>query len=310
MPHGRVIKSTGSWHTVDCESKLIKCKLRGKLRTSKLRHTNPIAVGDYVHFVSNSNGNVIDEVYPRKNYIIRKAIKLSSKSHIIASNIDQAILIITPHSPQTTTVFIDRFLVSAEAYNIPVVLVFNKTDLYGEKDLDWVAELMATYSEIGYKVLNTSVIKKQNIHKFGEILKDKTSVISGHSGVGKSSLINAVDPSKNLKIGEISDAHKSGKHTTSFAQMIKLSIGGYIIDTPGIRGFGIIDLDKNEIWHYFPEIFKTGKQCKYYNCTHMHEPDCAVIESVENGEIALSRYESYLNIITSEDDKFRKDKYS
>ncbi|MDD4235715.1 MAG: ribosome small subunit-dependent GTPase A [Bacteroidales bacterium] len=309
MYQGRVIKSTGSWYSVETDGKIINCKLRGKFRTEALRHTNPVAVGDWVICSIDGENGIIESVKKRKNFLIRKATNLSRKTHIIAANIDQALLVVTPRSPQTTTVFIDRFLVSAEAYNIPVILIFNKTDLYSEEDLDVVAYWMATYHEIGYKVLNTSAAKNQNITKFQDILKDKVSVISGHSGVGKSSLINKVDESLRLKTAEISFAHNTGKHTTSYAQMLKLSFGGYIVDTPGIRAFGLIDLNLNEIWHYFPEMFEIGKNCQYYNCTHVHEPGCKVIEAVETGEIALSRYESYLNIIEADDNKFRKDKY-
>lgn len=309
MQRGRVTKSTGSWYTVETDGKAVDCKLRGKLRTKALRHTSPVAVGDWVLFVDDKDGAVIDSVEPRDNYLIRKATNLSRRSHIIASNIDQVILVVTPNFPQTTTVFIDRLLVSAEAYNIPVVIVFNKTDLYSEEDIDKVAEWMSVYNSIGHTVVNTSVVKKQNIEVFKNILKNKTSVIAGHSGVGKSSLINSVDSDISLKTGSISEFHKTGKHTTSFAQMLKLCFGGYIIDSPGIRAFGLIGLDLNEIWHYFPEMFEAGKTCQYYNCTHVHEPGCKVIQAVENGDIALFRYESYLNIILGEDSKFRKDKF-
>jgi ribosome biogenesis GTPase len=309
MPRGRIIKSTGSWYTVSSSQGTHECRLRGKLRMEGKTFTNPLAVGDWVNFINEKDAAIIESVEPRRNYIVRKATKLSSKSHIIASNIDQAILIITPHSPQTSSVFIDRFLVLAEAYNIPVIMVFNKTDIYTENDLDLVAEWMAIYNEIGYEVMHTSVVKKQNITAFQKLLKNKTSVISGLSGVGKSSLINAVDADQELKTGAISEAHKSGKHTTSFAQMLELSFGGYIIDTPGVKALGMINLNINEISHYFPELFKMSKNCQFNNCTHTHEPGCAVIQAVELGEIAFSRYESYLNIVTDPDEKFRKDKY-
>jgi ribosome biogenesis GTPase / thiamine phosphate phosphatase len=309
MYQGRVIKSTGSWYSVETDGKIIDCKLRGKFRTEALRHTNPVAVGDWVNYSVEGESGIIESVKERKNFLIRKATNLSRKTHILAANLDQALLVVTPHSPQTTTVFIDRFLVSAEAYNIPVVLVFNKTDLYSENDLDKVAYWMASYHEIGYNVLNTSVTKNQNIEKLRNILKDKVSVIAGHSGVGKSSLINKAEGSLNLKTAGISFAHNTGKHTTSYAQMLKLDFGGYIVDTPGIRAFGLIDLNMNEIWHYFPEMFRIGKNCQYYNCIHVHEPGCKVIEAVETGEIAVFRYESYLNIIEADDNKFRKDKY-
>lgn len=310
MPIGRVTKSTGSWYSVLYEKNIYECKIRGKFRIEGIRTTNPIAVGDKVRFNISGDVPMIDEILPRTNYIVRKATKLSSKSHIIASNIDQAILVVTPRNPDTPIAFIDRFLVSANAYNVPVVIVFNKADTFTEEDQDWVAELMATYSEINYQVIHTSATQNIGIKNIIEILKDKISVVSGNSGVGKSSLIKAIDENLHVKIQEISDIHKQGKHTTSFAQMYELKTGGYIIDTPGIRAFGLIDLDKNEIWHYFPEMLEIGQNCRFTNCTHTHEPGCKVIEAVENGDIALSRYESYINIHTSDEDKFRKDKYN
>jgi ribosome biogenesis GTPase len=306
MKTGTVIQSTGSNHIVDAGNIFYNCTIRGKLRLKGYKSTNPVAVGDIVDFVviGEKNG-VIVKIHERKNCIIRKSINLSRESHIIAANIDQAIFIYTMREPETTTVFMDRFLVAAESYSIPVVIVFNKIDIYKEEEFNEIAGIMATYDEIGYKIVETSVVKKYNLDTIKEILKDKTSLISGHSGVGKTSLINALVPEFNLKVAEISDSHGSGRHTTTYAQLLSLPFGGYIIDTPGIRGFGLIQLKKEEIYHFFPEIFEISKNCKYYNCIHINEPGCAVKEAVENGEIAWSRYRSYLNIVLDEDSKYR-----
>ncbi|WP_375727116.1 ribosome small subunit-dependent GTPase A [Saccharicrinis sp. FJH62] len=297
-------KNTGSWYLVQTETESLECRIKGKFRLKGIRSTNPVAVGDRVDV--DPENNTIIAIHDRKNYLVRKATNLSKQTHIIAANIDQAVLVATVSHPVTTTVFIDRFLSTAEAYDIPAKLIFNKTDLYNDKETDTLAEWLAIYSEIGYECFFTSVVKNRNIDKVAALLSCKVSLLSGHSGVGKSSLINAIDPDLKLKTQEISDAHHSGKHTTTFSEMHALKLGGYIIDTPGIRGFGTIDFERNEIYHFFPEIFKVAAKCKYHNCIHVEEPGCAVKEAVEEGEISYSRYVSYLNILEDPDDnKYR-----
>jgi ribosome biogenesis GTPase len=263
-----------------------------------------VAVGDYVDVDSTSNS--IITIHQRKNYLARKSTNLSKRSHIIAANIDQAILVATVNYPVTTTVFIDRFLATAQAYNIEARLVFNKTDCYNDKETDKLAEWLAIYSAIGYDCYFTSVKKNRNINQVSDLLKGKVSLLSGHSGVGKSSLINAIDSKLDLKTQQISNAHHSGKHTTTFSEMLPLQNGGYIIDTPGIRGFGTLDFDRYEIYHFFPEIFKVASACRFYNCIHADEPGCAVKKAVEEGGISYSRYVSYLNILDDpEGNKYR-----
>lgn len=311
---GIVTKSTGSWYTVrDNEGEFFDCRIKGKLRIKGIRTTNPLAVGDHVSFEllnewseNDYQMGVVTAVSDRKNYIIRKSINLSKESQIIAANVDQAILVVTVKHPQTTTTFIDRFLASAEAYNIPVTLVFNKIDCYDAEDMEKVNELYGTYFEIGYSCIGTSAETGQGLDDLLAAMKDKVNVVAGHSGVGKSTLVNKIDPNLNLRTGIISDYHKQGKHTTTFSEMFEFSFGGYIIDTPGIRGFGMIDMEKEEISHFFREIFKVGDGCKFYNCTHAHEPGCAVRTAVEEGRITLSRYESYLNILRGDDEKYRQ----
>jgi len=309
LKKGLVIKSTGSWYSVHSDDGIICfCKIRGKLRMSDIRSTNPIAVGDYVRFEPSENedtGMIID-IYERTNYIIRKSPNLSKESHIIAANIDQACLIVTVKNPVTTTTFIDRFLVSAEAYRIPVKIIFNKIDLYNEADFALLEETIAIYSKIGYECFKVSAAKEINIEVIRELLINKVSVLSGHSGVGKSTFINLLDPGMKAKTANISESHHRGKHTTAHSEMYELKSGGYIIDTPGIKGFGVIDMEKEEISHYFPEIFKTATKCQYYNCTHTHEPSCAVKQAVVNGEISESRYISYISLIDGENNKYRK----
>jgi ribosome biogenesis GTPase len=305
---GLVIKSTGSWYSVRRENgTILECKLRGAFRLKETGMTNPVAVGDWVHFLieSDSNNGVITEILSRTNYIIRKSSNLSHQSQIIAANIDQAILVVTLIAPETPLPFIDRFLVSAEAYRIPVFIVFNKWDLYNSKHLEEAQHLINMYSSIGYSCLETSVPDALNLDKFKARLQDKVNVVSGKSGVGKSSLINCVDPGLEVRIKSISQAHRTGKHTTTFAEMHSLSFGGYIIDTPGIKGFGIIDMDREEIYHFFPEIFKHSENCQYYNCLHTHEPNCAVKKAVEARDIYPSRYKSYLSLLESQDKKYR-----
>lgn len=307
MKKGLVIRSTGSWYSVKDESgKIFNCKVRGKFRIKGIRSTNPVAVGDQVFFdtAGDEDTGIITELLDRKNYIIRKSSNFSKHSHIIAANLDQALLVVTINYPVTTTAFIDRYLISAEAYRIPAILIFNKTDLYGKKEFQKLNEYKDIYEKIGYKCLEVSAVAKANIDQIKDILKDRISVISGHSGVGKSTLINVIDPNLNLKTKEISDYHRRGKHTTTYTEMFAIESGGYIIDTPGIKGFGVIDMYDEEIYHFFPEMFKLSKDCQYYNCTHTHEPGCAVKEGVENGTISESRYISYLDIMAG-DDKYR-----
>jgi ribosome biogenesis GTPase len=267
-----------------------------------IKSTNPVAVGDIVQV---NDENVIVDIEDRKNYIIRKASNLSKQSHIIAANVDQAILIATINYPVTTTVFIDRFLAAAEAYRIPVSIVFNKTDRYDDRHMQELEELRQVYENIGYATYKISAKKDEDFKVIKDLLKDKVTVIAGHSGVGKSTLINRLEPGINLKTAEISDYHKTGKHTTTFAEMHKLSFGGYIIDTPGIRGFGLYHIEKNELYHFFRDIFAHSKKCKYHNCLHINEPGCAVKAAVEEGKIALSRYNSYLNIYFDDSGKYR-----
>ena len=309
MNKGLVIKSTGSWYTViNTETKeATQCNIRGKLRIEGIKSTNPVAVGDVVEYFipDNSKTGIIKNVLDRKNYIIRRSTNLSKQTHILAANIDQAILMVTIAYPETYPIFIDRFLVSAEAYRIPAKIIFNKIDLYNEDQNLMLDYLFLVYQNAGYECFKISVKDQINMESVKDLLKDKISVIAGNSGVGKSSLINTIDPSLDLKTTKISDYHKSGKHTTTFAEMFELSLGGYIIDTPGIRGFGLHDIQKEELFHYFPEIFKVSDQCKYYNCTHLHEPGCAVKEAVEQGKISEIRYNNYLSILSGDDSKHR-----
>lgn len=304
---GLVIKSTGSRYTVLSEDdEIIVCRIRGKIRLEDIKSTNPVSVGDRVVFNTEESGEgVISEIQERKNYIIRRATNLSKESQIIAANIDQAVLIITINFPMTSRVFVDRFIAASEAYNIPVTLVFNKTDRYDAEHLNILNEWCELYEDIGYKTLAVSAKKQENLDEVKDLLKDKITVLSGHSGVGKSTLINRIEPDLNLKTAEISAIHQSGKHTTTFAEMHALSFGGYIIDTPGIRGFGLIHIEKEELYHYFKEIFEHSKDCRFHNCTHYSEPGCSVKEAVENGEIAQSRYESYLSILLNRYEKYR-----
>ena len=306
-----VIKSTGSWFDVkNSAGEIIACKIKGSFRIKGIKSTNPIAVGDFVDYIIESSDREkkigwITSVAERKNYIIRRSTNLSKQSHIIASNIDQAILIVTISYPVTTTIFIDRYLASAVAYRIPVLLVFNKTDCYNKDETAIMNTLIDIYSTIGYKCIKTSAKLKEGIDLFITELKGKTNVINGHSGVGKSTLINIIQPGLNLKTAQISNMHKTGKHTTAFSEMYELTFGGYIIDTPGIKGFGMLDMETWEISHYFIEIFKISKRCRYNNCSHTHEPECAVKEAVEDGIIAKSRYISYIGML-EDDEKYRK----
>lgn len=284
---------------------VLECRIKGKFRM-KGKTTNPVAVGDVVEIEVSPDGAVISRIEERKNYIIRKSTNLSKESHIIAANVDQAMLVVTVNHPVTSTVFTDRFLASVEAYRIPAVLVFNKIDLYDEDDLMLLGALTRIYLDAGYECLHVSSLTGEGMEDVVAALQDKVTVFSGLSGVGKSSLINRVEPGLRLKVAEISESHDTGKHTTTFAEMFPLSFGGYIVDTPGIRAFGLIHMEKTEISHYFPEIFRRAEGCRFYNCTHIHEPGCAVLQAVEDGEISESRYFSYVSMFEEGEEKYRK----
>jgi len=285
------------------EGEKYECKLKGQYRIKGLKATNPVTVGDHIEFYIPGNEQIglIDKIEPRKNYIIRRSKKLSKQVHIIAANIDMAYLVVTLAQPRTSTGFIDRFLITAEAYHIPATLIFNKIDLYDEKLGQKHQELTAIYSDAGYPCMEVSALRGDNIGALRDRLAGKINLFSGHSGVGKSALINAIDPSLNLKTGEISEMFLKGKHTTTFTEMICLKSGGYIIDTPGIKEFGLIDFKREDLTHYFPEFFKLLRQCKFYNCTHITEPGCAVKEALTKGTVSLSRYKNYLSIFNGED---------
>jgi ribosome biogenesis GTPase / thiamine phosphate phosphatase len=307
MKSGLVLKTTGSRYTIrDDNGITYSCTIRGKLRLKGVKTTNPITVGDIVDFeLEDCNTGTISCVHDRKNYIIRRSTNLSRESHVIAANLDQTLLIITVEFPETQLAFIDRYLVTAEAYSVPTTLIFNKSDLFVDELNDKLNSYIDIYSKIGYPCITVSAKTGQNLSELKKILEGKISLISGNSGVGKSTLINRIEPSLNLKTEQISSYHLTGKHTTTFSEMFELSFGGFIIDTPGIKGFGLIDIDKNELYHFFPEIFKISKDCKFYNCTHIHEPGCAVIKAVDDGAISPSRYLSYLSIHDDENDKYR-----
>ncbi len=306
MEKGIVIKSTGSHYLVRLESeKIVSCRIKGRMRLEDIKSTNPVAVGDRVVVEPEGEDGLIDEVLERKNYIVRKASNLSKQSHVLAANVDQALLLVTINYPVTTPVFIDRFLASAEAYGIPVVLVFNKIDRYDKKHLKEMTAWRELYEHIGYQTISISAKNMDDLEMVKSLLRDKVSVIAGHSGVGKSTLINKIEPGLNLKTAEISDAHHQGKHTTTNAEMHRFSFGGYIIDTPGVRGFGLINIEKEELSHFFRDIFKASKDCQFNNCTHINEPGCAVKRCVETGGIALTRYQSYVNILMNSEEKYR-----
>lgn len=312
---GLVYKSTGSWYTVKSEDGLVyECRIKGKFRLKGIKSTNPIAVGDYVDFEleekSDTVTGLIHHIHERKNYIVRKSVNLSKQTHIIASNIDLVFLLVTINNPPTLPGFIDRFLVTAEAYGIEAVLLFNKVDTYDEATKDEQMYLEYVYSSIGYQCLEISSTEGTNVDRLKELMKGKVSMFSGHSGVGKSTLVNAIESSLNLKIGAISQAHQQGQHTTTFAEMFDLSFGAKIIDTPGIRGFGIVDIEEAELSKYFPEFLAIQDNCKFNNCLHKNEPKCAVKEALDNDEIAWSRYKSYLQMLEGDEQHYRTGNYT
>lgn len=311
MQKGIVYRSTGSWYDVKIgENLFIKARIQGKFRTQAIKTTNPVAVGDEVDVLINDHDEaVIKFIHPRKNYIIRKSVNLSKEAHIIAANIDLAVLIVTVINPVTPAGFIDRFTVTAEAYNIPLLIVFNKVDIYDSKANDKLLEFEKTYSSAGYRTLSMSVLENIGLEDFKENIQNKSVLISGNSGAGKSTLINALIPNLNLKTGEISASNRTGKHTTTFAEMFDLNFNARIIDTPGIKGFGVVDIDKYELGDYFPEFFALKQDCKFNNCIHTKEPNCAIKAALEEERISWSRYKSYLQILEGEDETahFRTD---
>ena len=307
--NGVVIKSTGSWYQVKSENNdFLECRLKGKFRLKGIKSTNPIVVGDKVKIEQSDDSFMIVKLYDRKNAIIRKSVNLSKQTHIIASNIDQAILMITLIAPVTTTTFIDRFLISANAFGVDVILLFNKTDLYTSAEKELQNTLINIYSEIGYKSISVSALK-DDLQKVKDIMKGKINLIAGHSGVGKSTLINKLQPNLNINTKEVSESYRQGQHTTTFSELHELDFGASIIDTPGIRGFGLVEIKKNEIGNYFPEFFKLKGECKYHNCIHLNEPNCGVKQAVIKDEIAESRYFSYLGMLEEEEENFRTNDY-
>lgn len=301
---GIVTSSTGSWYEVVTDMGVLTCRIRGRLRLKGIRSTNPVVVGDRVMVEPDGESSAIVEILPRRNYVIRRASNLSKESHIIAANIDRALLIVTLHSPSTPKEFVDRFLVTCEAYKVPVTIVLGKADtLEGEYAAE-AEEFEAIYTNAGYEVLRLSSTTGDGVEQIRQLLHNNTTLVAGNSGVGKSTLVSHIDPTLDIRTGEISESHHKGKHTTTFSTMYPIE-GGYIIDTPGIKGFGLIDIDSRELCRYFPDMMRLAPDCKFYNCTHIHEPGCAVREAVEQGEVPWSRYESYLKIL-DEDDKYRK----
>ena len=306
---GIVVKATGSWYTLKTtDGHILESNIKGKFRQEGFRSTNPVVVGDQVNYIipSGQVTGVITEISERKNFIIRKASKLSKYSQIIAANIDQALLVISLVAPETHIEFIDRYFVSAEAYRIPAFLIINKIDLYDNPLKNKMKEMILTYRNAGYKCFQVSAKTGSNMDNLQGLMRGKINLLSGNSGVGKSTLINSLDPSLNLTTSEISKYHKTGKHTTTFVEMHELIFGGFVIDTPGIKGFGLVHMEKDEIYHFFPEIFRLSKMCKYYNCKHIDEPGCAVLQAVKEESISNSRYQSYRNLYLDEDSKYRK----
>ena len=302
---GLVIRATGSWYEVLCGTERINCRIRGKLRLKGVRSTNPVVVGDIVRCQSDQNDEwVIYDIVPRRNYIIRRASNLSKESHIIAANIDRAMIVVTLTEPVTALEFVDRFLITCEAYKVPATILLAKIDLLSDSP-EAVAQFHEIYESAGYEVIDISATEGIGIERVKGMLDGNVTLISGNSGVGKSTLVGRIDPSLDIRTGEISESFHKGKHTTTFSTMYPIGQNGYIIDTPGIKGFGLIEIDDKELWHYFPEMISRAGECKFFNCTHTHEPHCAVIEAVKREDIAFSRYESYLKIL-DEDDKYRK----
>lgn len=300
---GTVVRATGSWYEVDTGTEVVHCRIRGRLRLKGVRSTNPVVVGDCVRCAAAEDDTcTIEAIEPRRNYVIRRASNLSKESHIIAANIDQALLLVTLAAPATPSEFVDRFLVTCEAYKVPAVVVLSKIDIQQPES---VAAFRAIYEAAGYRVVEVSALAGTGLEAVEELLHGRTTLLAGNSGVGKSTLVQTIDPALDIRTGEISDSHHKGRHTTTFSTMYPLAGGGRIIDTPGIKGFGLIDIDGAELWHYFPEMMRLAPGCRFYNCTHTHEPGCAVREAVERGEVAWSRYESYLKML-DEDDKYRK----
>lgn len=302
-----VIRSTGSWYSIRTkEGEEVEARIKGKFRIQGIKTTNPVAVGDLVDFtLEKDNTGVITKIHPRKNYIIRKSVNLSKQAQIIACNIDRALLVVTISNPVTQTGFIDRFLITAEAYHIPVTIVFNKIDIYSEKDQLKLEELMIAYSKVGYHCLDVSAETGAGVKEIKKMLADKTTMLSGHSGAGKSTLINKVDGNLELKTGDISESHFKGKHTTTFAEMFELEFGGFIIDTPGIKGLGIVDIEKEEMSHYFLEMRALLPECKFHNCQHLKEPSCAIKKAVKAGGVEEFRYKNYLSMYQGDDENYR-----
>lgn len=308
MKKGLVIKSTGSRYKVLLDTgEIFVCTIKGIFRMKEMRITNPVAVGDNVLFEADKGKStgIITEVLERKNYILRKSSNLSKEAQIIAANIDNVFLMITIVLPETPVEFIDRFMITAEAYRVPASIIINKTDLYGKSETERMEYLISVYTRIGYECFRLSLKDKTGINVIADKMKGGISLVAGNSGVGKTSLLNEMNPALNLKTEEISDYHKQGKHITTFPEMHRMPFGGFVIDSPGIRGFGVVDMQKNEIYHFFPEIFRTSVNCRFYNCLHLDEPDCAVRKAVESGEIDPLRYRSYINIMTDDNRKYR-----
>ncbi len=300
---GVVTRSTGSWYEVLSEGQSYRCRLRGRMRLKGVRTTNPVVVGDEVECLTDEQGDhLITTIRPRRNYVIRRSSNLSKEAHVIAANVDQALLMVTLQQPETALEFVDRFLVTCEAYKVPVVLLLAKADLQDEAAVE---AFRAVYEPIGYRVVGVSTVTGEGVEEVHRLMVGRTTLLSGNSGVGKSSLVKCIDPTLDIRTGDISESHSKGRHTTTFSTMYPLREGGCLIDTPGIKGFGLIDIDQAELWHYFPELMHYGSECRFYNCTHTHEPGCAVIAALEAGAIAEVRYESYLKML-EDDDKYRK----
>ncbi len=311
MLEGIVYKSTGSWYLVKSENKFFECRIKGKIRLKDISTTNPIAVGDQVQFELESDGKgIISDILPRENYIIRKSVNLSKQYHIIASNIDISVLVVTLNNPVTSTNFIDRFLVSCEAYGIPVIIAFNKKDTYVDKESIEIKKLVDMYELIGYECELISAKYGDGVDEIIRLIRNKTCIISGHSGVGKSTLINSISPNLKLKTKEISSSHKQGKHTTTYAEMFDLDSDIKIIDTPGIRGFGLVEITKHELGNFFPEFFEASQKCKFKNCLHLDEPDCNVKNNIKQGKIFESRYNTYLDMLKDQNIYRKSDEVS